>query len=290
MPAFESLIVTDFLLSKGEKVRVVGRDPGRLQPFVRKGAETFTAGLSDATALTKAFSGARAAYLMLPPITSREDQERESDAIAKAVKESGLRYAVHLSSYGAHAPQGTGPVVGLHSSEQKLNAIGGLNVLHLRPAYFMENNLAAIGMIHGMGMFGHPLLPDLKMPMIATRDVGDYAARRLLDLDFSGKQTHELLGERDISMAEATAVIARGIGKPDLRYVQFPYDQMQQALMQMGFSPRKAAVYIEMFKAINAGVLAPLEPRSPENSTPTSFEKFVQDVFAPAYHGKAPAA
>jgi uncharacterized protein YbjT (DUF2867 family) len=195
-----------------------------------------------------------------------------------------------LSSYGAHVPEGTGPVAGLHSSEQKLNAISDLNVLHLRAAYFMENNLAAIGMIHGMGMFGHPLLPDLKMPMIATRDVGDYAARRLLDLDFSGKQTHELLGERDISMAEATAVIARGIGKPDLRYVQFPYDQMQQALMQMGFSPRKAAVYIEMFKAINAGVLAPLEPRSPENSTPTSFEKFVQDVFAPAYHGKAPAA
>jgi hypothetical protein len=91
-------------------------------------------------------------------------------------------------------------------------------------------------------------------------------------------------------MAEATAVIARGIRKPDLRYQQFPYDQMQQALTQTGFSSKKAAVYIEMFKAINEGVLAPLEPRSPENSTPTSFEKFVQDVFAAAYHGKATTA
>ena len=69
---------------------------------------------------------------MLPPVSSREDQERQSDAIAKAVKESGLRYAVHLSSYGAHVPEGTGPIAGLHSSEQKLNAIRGLNVLHLR--------------------------------------------------------------------------------------------------------------------------------------------------------------
>ncbi|MGA8230505.1 MAG: NmrA family NAD(P)-binding protein [Candidatus Acidiferrales bacterium] len=283
-------IITNFLLSKGQRVRVVGRDPGRLQRFVRKGAEMFTAYLSDATALTKAFSGARAAYLMLPPITSREDQERESDAITKAMKESGLRYAVHLSSYGAHVPQGTGPVAGLHSSEQKLNAISGLNILHLRAAYFMENNLAAIGMIHGTGMIGHALRPDLKLPMIATRDVGDYAAQRLLDLDFSGKKTRELLGERELSMAEATAVIARGIGKPDLRYEQFPYDQMQQALTQMGIPLKRAAVYIEMFKAINAGVLAPLEPRSPENSTPTSFEIFVQDVFAPAYHGKATAA
>ncbi len=238
-------IIANFLLSKGEKVRVMGRDAGRLQRFVGKGAEAFTANVSDAVALAKAFRGARAAYLLLPPITSREDQERESDAIAKAVRESGLRYAVYLSSYGAQVPEGTGPVAGLHSSEQKLNAISGLNVLHLRAAYFMENNLAAIGMIHGTGIFGHALLPDLKLPMIATPDVGDYAAQRLLH---------------------------------------------QQVLEQIGMPPKKAAVYIEMFKAINAGVLAAQEPRSPQNSTPTSFDKFVQDVFAPAYQGNAATA
>jgi uncharacterized protein YbjT (DUF2867 family) len=282
-------IITDSLLSKGKKVRVVGRDPGRLQRFVRQGAEAFTGDVSDAAALTKAFTGARAAYLLLPPITSREDQERESDAIAQAVTESGLPYAVYLSSYGAHVPEGTGPVTGLHSAEQKLNAISALNVLHLRAAYFMENNLAAISMIQEMGILGHALLPDLKLPMMTTGDVCNYAAQRLLDLDFSGKQTRELLGERDLSMAEATAIIARGIGKPDLRYVQFPYDQVQQGLEQMGMTPKKAAVYIEMFKAINAGVLAAQEPRSRDNTTPTSFEKFVQDVFAPGYE-KARAA
>jgi uncharacterized protein YbjT (DUF2867 family) len=284
-------IIADTLLSRHKKVRVVGRNnAGRLQRFVRKGAEAFTGDVSDAVALTKAFRGARAAYLMMPPITSREDQERESDAIAKAVKESGLRHAVNLSSYGAHVPEGTGPVTGLHSSEQKLNAIGGLNVLHLRAAYFMENNLAAIDMIQGTGIFGHALLPELKLPMVATRDVGDYATRRLLDLDFFGQQTRELLGERDLTMTEVSAVIARGIGKPDLRYEQFTYDQVQEALTQSGFSPKKAAVYIEMFRAINAGVLAAQELRSLQNSTPTSFEKFVQDVFAPAYQGKAATA
>src|ERR1700689_1675259 len=283
-------IIADFLLAKGKKVRVVGRDAGRLQHFVRKGAEAFTADVSDALALTKAFKGVGAAYLMLPPIVSRDEQERESDAIAKAVKDSGLPCAVHLSSYGAHVPQGTGPVTGLHTSEQKLNAIGGLNILHLRAAYFMENNLAAIGMIQGMGIFGHALLPDLKLPMAATRDVGDYAAQRPLPLDFSGKQTRELLGERDLPMTEATAVIARGIGKPDMRYQQFPYEQVQQALIQMGLSAKKAAVYIEMFQAFNTGVVAAQAPRSPENTTPTSFEIFVRDVFAPAYQAKASAA
>jgi uncharacterized protein YbjT (DUF2867 family) len=283
-------IIANSLLSAGKNVRVVGRDSGRLQRFVDKGAEAFTADMSDAVALAKAFRGARAAYLMLPPAKSREEQERDSDNVAKAVKESGLRYAVHLSSYGAQVAEGAGPVSGLHSSEQKLNAIEGLNVLHLRAAYFMENNLAAIGMIHQMGILGNALLPDLKIPMAATRDVGDYAAQRLLHLDFSGKQTRELLGERDLSMTEATAVIARGIGKPELHYQQFPYDQVQQALTQLGVPLKGAAMYIEMYKSINAGVLVPLEPRSRENTAPTSFEQFVQEVFAPAYHGKVPIA
>ena len=283
-------IIANSLLSAGKVVRVVGRDPGRLQRFVDKGAEAFTADLSDAAALTKAFSGARAAYLLLPPAKSPEEQARDSDGIAKAVKKSGLRYAVHLSSYGAHVPEGTGPVTGLHSSEQKLNAINGLNVLHVRAAYFMENNLAAIGMIHRMGIFGNALLPDVKLPMAATRDVGNYVAQRLLDLDFSGKQTREVLGERDLSMTETTAVIARGIGKPDLRYQQFPYDQVQQALTQLGVPPKGAAMYIEMYKSINAGVLVPLEPRSEENTSPTSIEQFVEDVFAAAYRGKASSA
>src|SRR5579863_5429952 len=257
-------IVADVLLSKGQKVRVIGRDKGRLQRFVDKGAEAFTADMSDAAALAKAFTGARAAYLLLPPAKSPEEQERDSDAVAKAVKDSGLRHAVHLSSYGAQIAKGAGPVSGLHSSEQKLNAVDGLNVLHLRAAYFMENNLAAIGMIHGMGIFGNALLPDVKLPMVATRDVGNYAAQRLLDLDVSGKQTREVLGERDLSMAEATAIIGRGIDKPDLRYEQSPYDQVRRVLTQMDIPQKKAAMYIEMYKSINAGVLVPLEPRSKE--------------------------
>ena len=287
-------IIANSLLTKGERVRVVGRDASRLARFVRKGAEAFTANVTDAAALTTALAGARAAYLMLPPsMTSldyRADQERESDSIAKAVLESGLRYAVFLSSFGAQVPEGTGPIAGLHSAEEKLNAINGLNVLHLRAGYFMENHPAAIGMIQGMGIFGHALLPELKIPMIATRDIGEYAAGRILKLDFSGKQTRELLGERDLTMNEVTALIARGIGKPDLRYVQFPYEQVLQVLMQMGIPPKTASQFIEMYKAVNEGVVAGQEPRSPENTTRTSFETFVQDVFVPAYQGKAATA
>lgn len=287
-------IITKKLLEQGEKVRVVGRNAGRLQPLVQKGAEAFIANVRDAAALTKALTGVRAAFLMVPPgMTSpdyRAEQEEETTAISTAAKNAGLPYAVNLSSFGAQAASGTGPILGQHISEKKLNAVERLNVLHLRPGYFMENHLAAISMIQIMGIFGGALQPDLKMPQIATRDIGAYAADRLLKLDFSGKQAQELLGERDLSMAEGVAAISRAIAKPDLRYVQFSYEQVEQTLIQMGISAKTAAYFIEMFHGINRGIAARTETRSAANTTPTSIETFAKEVFAPAYLGKAVSA
>jgi uncharacterized protein YbjT (DUF2867 family) len=287
-------VITKKLLEKGEKVRVVARSAGRLQQYVHKGAEAFVADCKDAEALTKALTGARAAFLMMPPgMTSPDypaEQEVESHAIYTAARNSGLQYAVNLSGIGAQAPAGTGPILGLHDSERKLNAVERLNVLHLRPVYFMENHLSAVQMIQMMGIFGGALKPDLKIPMIATRDVGVYAAERLLKLDFSGKQTQELLGERDLNMTEVAAVISRGIGKPDLRYVQFSYEQVEQTMVQMGLSAKTAAYLIEMFQGFNNGIVTGLEPRSAANTTPTSIETFVREVFTPAYQGIAVGA
>ncbi|HKM83997.1 MAG TPA: NAD(P)H-binding protein [Candidatus Acidoferrum sp.] len=287
-------VISKALLKKGEKVRVVGRSAGRLQPFVQRGAEAFVGNVADAQAMTQALTGARAAFLMIPPsITSpdyRADQEKTSDAFSAAVKSVGLQYAVNLSSYGAQAPAGTGPIAGLHNSEQKLNAIDRLNVLHLRAGYFFENHLAGLQMIQMMEIFGTALRGDLKIPMIATRDIGAYAAERLLKLDFNGKRTQELQGERDLTFIEVVAVIAKELRKPDLRYVQIPYDQVEKVLEQMGAPPKTVASFIELFQGINNGIVTAMEPRSAANSTPTSIETFVKEVFAPAYRGKSVGA
>ena len=287
-------IITKALLEKGEKVRVVGRHGGKLQPFVLKGAESVVAEVTDAAAIARALDGARAAFLMIPPaMTSpdyRAEQEKFSDAIAAGVRESGLQYAVNLSSIAAQAPAGTGPILGTRSSEQKLNAIEKLNVLHLRPAYFFENHMAGISMIQMMGLYGGAIKPDLKFPMIATKDIGAYAAERLLKLDFNGKKTQELLGERDLSMNELTLIIGKALNRPDLRYAQFPYDQVQQVLAQMGIPPKTAASLIEMLQGINDGIVVGTEPRSDANTTPTSFEVFAREVFVPAYQGIAVGA
>jgi uncharacterized protein YbjT (DUF2867 family) len=284
-------VITKKLLEKGEKVRVAARNAGKLEQYVHKGAEAFATDVKDVDALTKALTGVRAAFLMIPPgLTSpdyRAEQEEESFALSTAVRNSGLQYAVNLSSIGAHAPAGTGPILGLHDGERKLNAVEKLNVLHLRPAYFMENHLSATEMIQMMGMYAGALKPDLKIPMIATRDIGAYAAERLLKLDFSGKQMQELHGERDLSMSEVTSVISRAVAKPDLRYLQFTYEQVEQTLVQMNVAAKTAGYLIELFQGINNGIVAGLEPRSAANTTPTSIETFVKEVFAPAYQGIA---
>ena len=284
-------IVARTLLGEKQKVRAIGRSADRLEPLTTEGAEPFVCDVNDVAALTKAFSGAKAVYAMIPPsMTSdnyRAEQDRVSDAIAQAVQQSNVEYVVSLSSVGADQPQGNGPVAGLHYLEQILNQIPDLNALHLRPGYFMENTLAQVGIIKTFGISAGPLHSDLALPMIATRDIGSAAANALLALDFNGKQIHELLGERDLSYAEAAKIIGKAIGKPELKYVRMPDEQIRGAFLQMGMSANVADLILEMSAALNSGFMKSLEERTAENSTPTSFETFVAEEFVPLYRGKA---
>jgi uncharacterized protein YbjT (DUF2867 family) len=286
-------VVAKALLARGEKVRVVGRSAAHLQPLAAEGAEIFVADLTDALAVTKAFHHAESAYVMIPPNHTSPDfrdyQESVSDALTAAVQNAGVKHVVSLSSFGADKPSGTGPVVGLYSLEQKLNQIEAANVLHLRAGYFMENTLPQAGAIRMMGSAVGPVRADLKLPMIATRDIGAAAADALLRRDFHGKQTRELQGQRDLDYTEAAAIIGKAIGKPDLRYIHAADDQVRAAMVQMGMSDNFAGLILEMAGALNLGHMQALEPRSARNTTPTSFETFVAETFVPAYRQQAAA-
>lgn len=286
-------IVANNLLARGQKVRVVGRNSAHLQPLTSKGAEPFIADVTDASALTKAFQQAEAAYVMIPPNLASTDPlgyaNRVSDAIAHAVQSAGTKNVVALSSVGAEQASGVGPVIGLHNLEQKLNQIASANVLYLRAGYFMENTLPQVNAIRQMGAVASPVRPDLKIAMVATRDIGTVAADVLLHPTMQGKQTRELQGQRDITYTEVASIIGKAIGKPDLKYVQAPDDQFRGALTQMGMSEPLAKLLIEMIGALNSGKMRALEPRKTQNTTPTAYETFVADSFVPAYQEKAAA-
>jgi uncharacterized protein YbjT (DUF2867 family) len=287
-------VVAEKLLKAGKKVRAVGRSAERLQRLATQGAEVFVCDLSDHKALAFAFAGAQGVYAMVPPNMAAEDyrahQERITDALASALAESKVKHVVALSSFGADKAEGTGPVIGLHLFEEKLNRIPGLNSLHLRAGYFMENTLAQIRIIKDIGVAAGPLRAELELPMIATRDIGAAAAERLIRLDFSGSQTQELLGQRNISMAEAAGIVGRAIGRPHLGYSRLPNEQVRAAFLQMGMSKSIADLMLEMCEALNTGHMAALETRSTENTTPTWYETFVKEEIVPRFLGKPAAA
>ncbi len=286
-------VVANNLLAQGQKVRVVGRNAAHLQPLTAKGAEALIADVTDAGALAKAFDRADSAYVMIPPNPATTDplgySTRVSDAIAYAVQKAGIKNVVALSSIGADKSSGTGPVLGLHLLEQKLNQINGANVLHLRAAYFMENTLPQANAIRQTGAVATPLRADLKIPMIATRDIGTVAAEALLHPSVRGKHARELLGQRDLTYTEVASIIGKAIGKPDLKYVQAPDDQFRGVLVQMGMSEQFARLLLEMTGALNSGYMHPLDARTAQNSNPTSYETFVAESFVPIYQQQAAA-
>jgi uncharacterized protein YbjT (DUF2867 family) len=286
-------VVAETLLARGEKVRVVGRTPSRLETFTKRGAEAAIVDLSDPDAadLTKAFSGATAVYAMIPPDMTTTDglayQGIVTKAIVTALQTAAVSHAVVLSSIGADKPAKTGPVVGLHRLEEETSKVGPLNALFLRAGYFMENLLPQADVVKNFGMVAGPLRADLRIPMIATRDIGEYAAERMVKRDFQGKQSRELQGQRDLTYSEVARIVGAAINKPQLSYTQMPNDQLKPMLVQMGMSDNMAGLMLEMCDALNSGYMKPLEKRTAQNTTPTPIERFLAEKFVPLYEGRA---
>lgn len=287
-------VVAETLLDNDQNVRVVGRNKGRLEGFTVLGADVFEANVADFAALTTAFTGARAVYALVPPNMASPDYRAEQDAasasIAKALEASGVTHVVALSSFGADKADKTGPVAGLHVMEERFSQIPKLNSLFLRAGYFMENLLAQPGIIKSFGMMAGPVNAELALPMIATYDIATAAADALTKLDFTGHQSRELLGQRDLTYSQMAKIIGAAVGIPNLAYVQLPNEQVIQAMTGMGMSKNMATLICEMSDALNSGHMRALEPRSAANTTSTQFEQFVHDVIVPAYKGQATTA
>lgn len=279
-------VVADTLLDAGKSVTVINRKEEKLKDFVAKGAKPAAGDLDDAAFLTKVFTGATAAFVLIPGDFLSPDirafQNKIGKSITEAVKKSGIKNVVVISSVGAHLTEGSGVIQGLHDFENMLSEVADANILFLRPCYFMQNFYGSIGMIKHMGINGGSTSGDIKIPMVHTNDIGKVASERLLALTFKGKSHEYILGNRDLTYKEATTIIGNAIGKPELPYVQFPYDQAKAGMIQNGLSESMADGFNEMAKAVNEGKLFSDAVRTPANTTKTTFEEFAKE-FAGAY-------
>jgi uncharacterized protein YbjT (DUF2867 family) len=278
------------LLAAGQSVRAVARSAEKLRPLGARGAELRPGSLDDRAFVADVCRGAAGVFGMIPPNFSsaepRAEQRKVAENLAAAIRDSGVKHVVALSSVGADLPDRNGPIAGLHDFEAALDAVPGLDRVHLRAAYFMENHLGSIASIRKGGINAGAWKPDRAFPMVATRDIAAAAAGYLESLGFEGRNVRYVLGPRDYHMREATRILGAAIGRPDLAYVEVPEADSRKAFVGAGFSPSMADLYVEMVRAFNAGLIK-AEPRSQANTTPTTLEEFAKTVFAPAFESTA---
>lgn len=249
-------VAAQTLLAQGERVRVIVRDRSKAEPFAAEGAEVAIADLGDADALATALTGAKGAYLLVPPNMAVADfrgyQQRTSAAIAEALARAKVPHVVLLSSIGAQHPSGNGPIAGLHELEQELARIDGLRTTSIRASSFMEN----LGM--SLGALAQGVLPSftpaaLAYDMIATVDIGKLAASELRE---GAKQSSIIeLGAGPYSPNDAAAILSKLVGKP-IHVAEAPLDAVVPTLTGFGMQPQLAELYREMMAGLASGHIA----------------------------------
>lgn len=274
------------LVAAGHTVTVVSSNAEKIAQIQALGARPAIGSVEDVAFLTKTFTGADAVYTMVPPHFGAADWKKYIAGIganyAEAIKSSGVKNVVNLSSIGAHMPEGCGPVSGLFFVEKALNALEGVNVKHLRPGFFYVNFLGNAGMAKHMGIIGGNYGEETKLVLVHPDDIAEVAADELLKLSFKGKSIRYIVSDEKTT-SEVAAILGKAIGKPELPWVNFKDEDTLAGLLQAGMPQEVAKNYTEMGTAMRSGEMdADYQKNKPAVFGRTKFEAFAP-VFAAVY-------
>jgi uncharacterized protein YbjT (DUF2867 family) len=281
------------LLEAGHEVRALGRDSGRLEALVRLGATACVGDVRDASFVERAFRGAHAALLLVPPNRSAPDFRRYFGDVganyATALQNAGVRSAVFISSLGAHDEKYRGLVIVHRDVEQSLNEVADLNIVHLRAPTFFENMFYFLPAILARGTLASPIAPDAPMQSAAVRDVAAVALQLLETLEFRGRGARELHGPERFTMRTLADLIEGQLGRP-FKVEQIPRDANIEALMAAGASRDFATLMSDTWDTFNRyGLLRATEPTA-ATMTPTRVEDFIENQLVPAIVGNSRTA
>jgi uncharacterized protein YbjT (DUF2867 family) len=272
------------LIKAGHNVTIVTSNAGKVKEIEALGSKAAVGSIEDVAFLTKTFTGADAVYTMVPPKWDapnwKEYIHNMGKNYAQALKVAGVKKVVNLSSIGAHMPTGCGPVSGIHFVEKELNAIVGIDIKHLRPAYFYFNLFANIGMIKHAGIIGGNF-GTTPLVLVHPTDIASAAAEELLGLKFTGISNRYVVGD-ERPTTEVAKVLGEAIGKPNLPWVNFKDEDNLNGMLKAGLSKEVAENYTEMGAAVASGeMFADYRKHKPVFS-PIKLEDFAKE-FAVAY-------
>lgn len=272
------------LLAAGARLRLIARDPARLPEAVRDDAEVIQGSHGDAAVLMRAFEGAEAVFWLAPPDMTKTLEQAWLDftrPAAQALRSRAVPRVVAITALGRGTPwqERAGPVTASIHADDLLMA-SGCAFRGLAMPSFMENTVRQAGAIRDKGMFFGPIRPGRKLPFTATRDMAAVAARLLRDTAWSGQEEVPVLGPEDLSFDDQAAIISDVLGR-EVRYQQIPFDRFKQQFLDRGASEAFAQGYVDMYRAKDEG-MDNIVPRAPDNTGPTSFRRFCEEVLKPA--------
>lgn len=274
-------VAASSLLRQGAPVRVIVRNEAKGRQWKEQGAEVAVADLDDANGLGRALVGVKGLYFLVPPNLQADNglafMRGVVDTLHEVLSETPIRHVVYLSSIGAQHPAGTGPIRGHYYGEQKLRSLE-TKFTFIRAAYFMENTAQFLPSMRDQGVMPVMFDPAKKIPMIATQDIGETAARALLQPP-AATQVIELAGPAEYSILDATEAYSRALGKY-ITPVRVPDEGIAAALKQMGVSESIAELFREMAMGIENGTVAFEDGNAQLVRGTVTLNAFVQQLLA----------
>lgn len=277
--------VLDLLLSSSEDLRVIVRDPAKLSPAVRDRVEVVTGSHADPEVVGKAFAGADAVFWLVPPDAHAPSLEVAysgfTAAAARAFPAYGVSHVVGISALGRGTPvAGTAGLVTASLEMDDLIAGTGVAYRAIANPSFMENLLEQVASIRDDGVFTHTSLADRRAPIAATGDIAAVSARLLLDRSWTGTDSVPVLGPEDLSPNDRARIMSEVLGRP-VRYEREPLEALAARMTGFGLGAPFVQGMVDMMRAKDEGLDNGIR-RTPENSTPTSFRQWCDEILRPA--------
>jgi len=274
--------VLQTLLAGGQTVRVIAREPSRLGELQDR-VEVVLGSHNDPAVLDKALDGAESLFWLVPADRKAPSVHAAYVDFARPACEvfqrHGIRHVVGISALGRGFPEDAGHVTATLAMDD-LIAASGVAYRAVTCPSFMDNTLRQIASIQTQGLLTSPTPATLKAPTCATRDIAAVASRLLVDASWTGYGSVSVLGPEDLSFLEMAEILSDVLGRP-VRYQQTLEDEFRANLVRYGYSEAMAQAMVAMMRAKNEG-LDHLEVRTAENTSPTTFRQWCQEVLVPA--------
>jgi uncharacterized protein YbjT (DUF2867 family) len=245
------------LIAAGHEVTVITTKTDRQSEIETLGATAAIGSINDAAFLTEVFKNADAVYTMMPPAMGTSNLIQNiadaGQAYADAIKAAGVGRVVLLSSVGADAEEGTGPMQGVHHVEQIFKQLTDVNITVVRSGFFFVNFFRDIPLIKNRNIFGNNYSGDDRLAFTHPEDLSSAIANELQAIG-NGFEVKYIVS--DISTGnEIAALFGPAIGKPDLAWTFIPDEQLKQGMLAGGLPSELAGLITEMGQAVRSGVI-----------------------------------